>query len=175
MTVSFNSTGWVLAALMIAACASVPEKSDDPAQLVETDKPFVVEETESEKMTNASLEKLIKTITTKVVGSTGAWRFDYDGVLVIVMTDERADRMRIVTPVAKTESLTPELRAVLLEANFHTALDARYATSGDFVYSVYLHRLSTLDAADFKSGLRQVVTLAKTYGSTFTSGEMQFN
>ena len=62
----------------------------------------------------------------------------------------------------------------MMQANFDSALDARYAVAKGVLWSAYLHPLSTLKADDFVSGLAQVVNLAATYGSTYSSGALTF-
>ena len=52
--------------------------------------------------------------------------------------------MRLIAPVAKRESLQATHLEILLRANFHTTLDARYALSNGIVYAAFLHPLSTL-------------------------------
>jgi hypothetical protein len=61
-----------------------------------------------------------------------------------------------------------------LQANFATALDARYGIAQGVLWSTFLHPLGSLDERLFLSGLGQTVTLARTYGTTFQSGELAF-
>ena len=61
-----------------------------------------------------------------------------------------------------------------MRANFDSALDARYALRDGQLWSVYLHPLPTLTRTDFESGLGQVLSLAHTFGTTFSSGEFRF-
>ncbi|MEO0409240.1 MAG: hypothetical protein AAF289_18005, partial [Cyanobacteria bacterium P01_A01_bin.135] len=72
------------------------------------------------------------------------------------------------------EDLTPAQVGNILIANFHTTLDARYAVSDGTVVATYLHPLSTLQEQDLRSAVRQVVSLAETFGTTYTSGELLF-
>ena len=82
--------------------------------------------------------------------------------------------MRIVTPIIAVEELTPEQVARILEANFHTALDARYATSQGILYAAFIHPLEPLQEAQLASAVRQVANLARTFGSEYTSGELRY-
>lgn len=54
----------------------------------------------------------------------------------------------------------------MLEANFHSALDVRYATSNGLVYAAYIHPLSLLRREEIHSALRHVAKLVKTFGTT---------
>ena len=70
--------------------------------------------------------------------------------------------------------MPPELLYRLMQANFDTALDARYAIAQKVIWTAYLHPLGSLGEAQFVSGLAQVVTLAENFGTTFSSGAMTF-
>lgn len=61
-----------------------------------------------------------------------------------------------------------------MEANFHTALDARYATTHGQMWSVFIHPLASLDDDLFRSAIHQVAVAKMTFGDTYTSGVMQF-
>jgi len=125
-------------------------------------------------MDNARLDALIRRIDSEAEGRPGLWRFTVREREVLVITDERADRMRILSAVAKADALEPELLYRLLQANFDTALDARYAIAKDVLWSAYIHPLAALGDAQFVSGIAQVVNLALTFGSTYSSGALSF-
>ena len=78
-------------------------------------------------MDNERLGRLIQRIDENAEGQPGFWRAIIAGRAVTVITDENADRMRIISPVVQAEDLDPELMFRLLQANFDTALDARYS------------------------------------------------
>ena len=100
--------------------------------------------------------------------------FSFEGVPVLCIHDAVHDRMRLVVPIARLEGAPPALLEVLLTANFHTTLDARYAVSEGVVHAAYLHPLSTLTAAQLESAIRQVVALARNYGTTYSSDALTF-
>ena len=77
-----------------------------------------------------------------------------------------------MTPVASVEVLDGDLLYRMLQANYDSALDARYAIAQGLVWSVFIHPLSNLDEAFLASAIRQVHTAAETFGTTFTSGEL---
>ena len=62
----------------------------------------------------------------------------------------------------------------MLVANFHNALDARYAVSNGNVFAAFLHPLSSLEENDLRSALRQVSQLVANFGTTYSSGGLQF-
>ena len=102
------------------------------------------------------------------------WEFSAEGREVLLVFDEAAGRMRLMTPAADAKSLSASVVERALQANFDTALDARYAIAHGLVWSVFIHPLPTLTEADFASALRQVVTAAETFGSSYSSGELHF-
>ncbi len=98
----------------------------------------------------------------------------FDEVEMVCIYDTHHDRMRIVAPVAREHAISSDHLRASMMANFHTALDARYAIGGGVVYAAFLHPLSSLSEAELLSALRQVAALAKTFGTTYSSGELVF-
>lgn len=128
-------------------------------------------------MNNARLDRLIgeiEGIEGEIEGRPGFWQFSFQGHQTYVITDERADRMRIMVPVAPAESLSQEALLRVMQANFDTALDARYAIAQGALWSAFIHPLSPLDDAEFRAGFLQVVTLAATYGTSYSSSGLRF-
>ena len=77
-------------------------------------------------------------------GTIGAWNFDYEDRFMLCFTDESYNRMRIISPVADVTKLDNiELENALI-ANFHSALDVKYAISEDILWSVFIHPLKEL-------------------------------
>lgn len=97
--------------------------------------------------------------------------------MLIVLTDERANRMRIMMPIQtmdleKVEDL--QLALIALHANYDRALDARYAVQNGMLWSVFLHPLGSLAESDLESALEQVQALRKNTGTTFSSTDLMF-
>ncbi|MGF1605926.1 MAG: hypothetical protein ACFB22_06265 [Rhodothalassiaceae bacterium] len=97
-----------------------------------------------------------------------------EGRRLQVITDPAADRMRILVAITPAADLSAALLERLLQANFDTALDARYAIARGIVWSTFIHPLSPLTDDQLFSGLAQTLIAAETYGSTFTSGALSF-
>lgn len=128
-------------------------------------------------MDNARLDKLIRDtegIEGNIESQPGYWLFEYAGRQIYIVTDEAADRMRILAPITAAAALSQEELVRAMQANFDTALDARYAVAKGVLWSAFIHPLSSLGDAEFRSALRQVATLAATYGSTFSSSGLRF-
>ena len=127
-----------------------------------------------EPMSIARLDTLIRRTGEDVQRSGTRWRFELSGTKVNVISDPRADRMRIVVPVTEVSGLDARELYRLLQADFESALDARYAIAQEMIWSVFIHPLRTLDDAEFLSGLGQTINLAKTYGKEYSSGFLSF-
>ena len=125
-------------------------------------------------MTLARLEAVLKEEADEVQGSNGQWQARIGDRAVIVLADANNNRMRIVAPAASVAELDAQSIQSILLANFHTALDARYAISDDTVVSVFVHPLNSLNDDYLRSALSQVTTLAETFGTTYSSGALGF-
>jgi hypothetical protein len=126
-------------------------------------------------MTLERMNDLIEAIGDEVSrNSNSQWRFLIENIPVFVVADARADRMRVLVGISKIENMPKELYLRLMQANFDTTLDARYAVARGVVWSAFLHPLKSLTDRFFLSGVGQTVNLARTYGKTFTSGGVTF-
>lgn len=61
----------------------------------------------------------------------------------------------------------------LLQANFDSALDARYAVARGILWAVYIHPLSALTDREFLPGLGQTVNIVRTYGRVGPCGQCE--
>lgn len=60
--------------------------------------------------------------------------------------------------VLRVRNAPAEFLRRVLEANFHSALDAKYAVFGDVLWSTYMHPLSTLTIEGATDAVDQVST-----------------
>lgn len=125
-------------------------------------------------MTLLELEQVLRGVTAEVAGGDGAWEFKLSGVHMACLTDARFDRMRIIAPITDVDDLEEGQTEAMLEANFHSALDGRYAISGGVVYAAFIHPLSTLDTRALTSALGQISSLVLTFGEEYSSGALHF-
>ena len=102
------------------------------------------------------------------------WRFKVETVPVIVVTDEKNNRMRILVGIRNAKEMTQEEVMRVMQANFDSALDARYAIARDILWSAFIHPLRTLHTKQFIAAIGQTVNLALTYGTTYTSGLLTY-
>jgi len=127
-----------------------------------------------EPMDNAAIARHLRRFADEVAGGGGRWRAQVDGTAVMVVTDQRADRMRIVSRITEADELSEDRLRTLLEANFDRALDARYAIANEQLWACYIHPLSPLTPAELESGARQVIAIKENYGDSFASTGLVF-
>jgi len=128
----------------------------------------------AQDMTLKKMEKILKQETKITEGQEGIWTVEYAEHLVMIVTDEKANRMRIFSPIVAREDLNDTALEKMLEANFHSALDAKYSIWEGVVISVYTHPLQELSEGQFTDALKQVVRLSQTFGTSFSSTEFIF-
>jgi hypothetical protein len=127
------------------------------------------------EMDNQRLQSLIEHVAGEVEGTPGFWQFDLEGFQTTVITDEDADRMRIIVPVAAMEEVDQDRLYRMMQANFDSALDSRYSIAKGMLWSAFIHPLSSLTDHQFIVALAQTVNLAATYGTTYSSGALVFS
>lgn len=121
------------------------------------------------------LDTLIRKIDPKATRpGDNQWQFVLNERPLMVVIDEGADRMRIMTPIIESKVLDEALLLRLMQANFDSALDARYAIAQDLVWGTFIHPLGELTPAFFLSGVGQVINVAESFGTTFSSGMFVF-
>jgi len=125
-------------------------------------------------MTNTRLEGLIHEASKEVKGQLGYWQFNINGRDMLVITDETHNRMRIISPVAAQEGVSEGELTRLLEANFGSALDAKYALGDGTLWSVFTHPLAELTDMQFLDCLAQVANLADNFGGSYASSNLMF-
>ena len=104
----------------------------------------------------------------------GAWSLTIEGVAAIVITDAASDRMRILVGIRAATDMTDEELMRVMQANFDSALDARYAIARDVLWAAYIHPLAALHDRQFIIAIGQTINLALSYGTTYTSGLLLF-
>ena len=125
-------------------------------------------------MTNQRMDELLNEHAEIQEGRLGYWRAEFSGRMLLIITDDSHNRMRIITPVAKEDDLDDVAVRTALAANFDRALDARYAISDNYLWSAFIHPLRELSDQQFLDAMNQVATLADNFGSSFSSGNLVF-
>jgi hypothetical protein len=158
-------------ALVLAAVASLTTAQETPAPpLPDTES---VEEVEG-PMTFERMARIIVAIDTDAALRGNAIEFTVNDIPVFVVADPVADRMRAMVPIRSAEGLDAAEMMRLMQANFDSALDARYAVAQGRVWGVFIHPLASLQRDQLLSGLAQTVNVARTYGETYSGGAAVF-
>ena len=126
---------------------------------------------------NMKLEKLDAIISSEsdtILKTNNTWKFTYKERLMMCIADEKANRMRIISPIARKEQLNEELLLNSLIANFHTALDVKYAISEDILWSVFTHPLKELSEHQIRDAISQVYLANLTFGTYYSSTNLTF-
>ncbi len=147
----------------IAAIALVAFAAASPAQ----EKPVA-------RMTQQALHEIIAATGQDVRAEGNLVAFKLRDVPILCVSDPNADRMRFVAPVKRIQDAAPEEVVAALQANFHSALDVRYALSNDMIVVAFLHPLSPLTREQVVSAIAQVASARETFGSTYSSGALTF-
>ena len=125
-------------------------------------------------MTLDRLDMILRTLDPDAQGDGRVWRLRIDGVALLVITDKTADRMRAIAPVRDAAGLDEAALRRMMQANFDSALDARYAIAHDVLWAAFIHPLGALEKNELISGLGQVVNLVHTYGTLYSGGALIF-
>ena len=171
--------GLVPIALGIAVGPLLKAQSQDtlPPPDFSDEAPIPDEPAEISPENQASLDmiaEVIGALDSEAERSGNNWQFTVEERMLIVVNDANAGRMRIITPIAESANLPQEALERLMQANFDTALDARYAIGQGVVWGAFVHPLDSLTTRDFASGVLQTKSLADTFGTTFSSGVLNY-
>lgn len=127
-----------------------------------------------EPMTLERMQEIVRTLDAAAEQSGTAMMLTIESVPVIIVTDPASNRMRAMTAIRSAAEISPSELMRMMQANFDSALDARYAIAQGRLWAVFIHPMAELDKDEFISGLGQVVNLALTYGGAYTSGALTF-
>ncbi|MHA7057074.1 hypothetical protein ACWGOQ_0007640 [Aquimarina sp. M1] len=129
---------------------------------------------QAQDMNNDILGEIITKKADTLGGISGNWQFVYKQTTMLCITDAKNNRMRIIAPIIESTHLDKDLLLDAMTANFHSALDVKYAISNGILWSAYVHPLEELSVEQVENALSQVYLAAKTFGTTFTSTELLF-
>lgn len=128
-----------------------------------------------EPMTLDRLDLIIKRVDEEATRMSEAqWRFTVSDRPVQVIADARADRMRVISPIRNIDGIDPGELYRMMQANFDSALDARYGIAQEVLWATFIHPLGSLTVDEFLSGIGQTVNLTLSYGTTYNSGALTF-
>lgn len=128
----------------------------------------------AQDMTNEKLQEIYTSVSDSIQGQTGTWQFHVKDVTMVSITDISHNRMRIISPIVEVASLKEDLLKAALMANFHTALDVKYAIADGILWSIFVHPLKELSEDQVRDALSQVYYANVNFGSTYASTSLVF-
>ncbi len=169
---------WLLAfSFFSISFSNAQTASETPLENPEVIKPDALLKDNSSQSNGMTLERMVEIVRTidenaQVRGS--AMQLKVADVSVTIITDSANNRMRAFTAIQSLDGINQQILYRMLQANFDSALDARYAIAKGHIISVFIHPMKELKKDQFIEAIGQVVNLVKTYGTAFTSGAMTF-
>lgn len=128
----------------------------------------------SQNMNNEKMGTILESVADSIQGNNGQWQFKVKDVLFMCITDTKHNRMRIISPITEAKQLDDKLKSAALVANFHSALDVKYAIADDILWSVFIHPLKELSEDQVRDAVKQVFAANVTFGTTFSSTDLVF-
>ena len=120
-------------------------------------------------MDNETLDRMFHDLNVPIEGGSGHWQVTLEHARIICLTDETHNRMRFIAPIREIEGMESADLTRCLEANFHTALDVKYAISDGVLWSAFIHPLAELSEKQAQDALQQVYAGVLNYGTTYLS------
>ena len=151
----------ILRALALAACLTL---FGHAPQAQQTEGPMTVDR----------LVQVLVALDPETRPSGNGFELTIEDIPVLVIVDPVSDRMRAMVSISDAADMTEDEVRRVMQANFDTALDARYAVANGVLWSVFIHPLSPLEKDQLLSALGQTVNLALTYGTLYTGGAVTF-
>jgi len=128
----------------------------------------------AQKMNNEQLEEILTELSDSIVGENGTWQLIIADTYMMCITDQVNNRMRIISPIAEMNDVTDEQIGAAMEANFHSALDVRYAISDGIMWAAFIHPLKELSSYQAADAVSQVYSAAVTFGDSYASTFLTF-
>ena len=139
---------WALICAMAAPLTAQEATPEAPADPLVTAEP---------PMTMLRMAEIIRAIDPEARAAGNSIQFTIDDIPLVVIADPRADRMRAMVPIRSATGLSSEELMRLMQANFDSALDARYAVAQGRLWGVFIHPLSPLEKDQLLSAFVQTI------------------
>lgn len=127
-----------------------------------------------QSMTNDNLEEILFEVGDSLTGVPGNWQFEIMDVPMFCITDAVHNRMRIICPIREMKEVTNDELRKCMDANFHTVLDVRYASSRGVLWAVFIHPLKSLGKGQLIDAIQQLYNANLTFGTTYNSTNLSF-
>tara|TARA_R110002072_G_scaffold302779_1_gene488644 strand:+ start:15952 stop:16200 length:249 start_codon:yes stop_codon:yes gene_type:complete len=80
----------------------------------------------------------------------------------------------MISPIIYLKEADELMISECLKANFHTALDVKYAISDDIIWTVFIHPLSKLSKVQVVDALSQLFFSSSTFGDSYSNTNLTF-
>ncbi|MEO1796074.1 MAG: hypothetical protein AAFR53_03545 [Pseudomonadota bacterium] len=157
--------------VLSASVASVAVAQESPSETPDSATPEIFAERD---MTPSRVARIAQALDPEAELGLNGVQLTIADVPVLIVMDPVADRMRAMVPIRDASEMSAEELARVMQANFDTALDARYAIARGRLWAVFIHPLSPLKRDQLISGIGQTVNIALTYGSAYSGGALSF-
>ncbi len=178
MNLRFITPALLALSLGAAATMIAAQDTDSPSaesQTPQIDGPEAQAQAEPEApMTMQRMAEIILLIDSDAQASGNSIQFTIDDIPLMVVADPTANRMRAMVPIRSADGLSQDELMRLMQANFDSALDARYAVAQGRLWGVFIHPLSSLEREQLLSAFIQTINVARTYGQTYSGGALTF-
>jgi len=131
-------------------------------------------QTNAQEMSADQLQSLIEQASDTMQHQGSTIRFSYKERLLICIYDENANRMRIISPIIERKDIGEEELLNAMVANFHSALDVKYALSDEVIWAVFIHPLKELSNHQVLDAIDQLYNASETFGNTYSSTDLVF-
>lgn len=125
-------------------------------------------------MNNEQLGTILAELATDFVDEKGQWQFTVKELKMYCLTDEFHNRMRIISPITQVDNVSAQQMIRCMEANFHSALDVKYAISNNVLWVAFIHPLKELTDDQVIDAVQQVYAAVNTFGSIYSSSNLYF-
>ena len=125
-------------------------------------------------MNNQKLEGILKKQGEIIESREGYWQLKYLNRILIVVTDQKNNRMRIITPIIDEKEMKKSYYSEVLKAQFDRALDVKYALYNGLLWSIFVHPLKELTESQLIDAISQVFYAAHNFGGSYRSTNLQF-
>lgn len=139
-----------------------------------SDSPTELEQPVEAAMSLERMKEILLALDPQATTNDSSFMITIEGVQLFIVTDASNDRMRVMTPIRPREEISSGEMTRMMQANFDSALDARYAIAQDMLWGLYIHPLSPLQKNQLISGIGQVVNLVRSYGTVYSGGALTF-
>jgi len=87
-----------------------------------------------------------------------SWQIETSDFRLLVLLSEDKSWLRVLIPIAPTQDAQPFLEQIL-EANFGSTQEVRYALHQDILWGIFYHRLASLEEEDFLTAVQRLIAL----------------